>query len=109
MNRRTFPWGRENKELQRLFKALGALREERPSLRQGDIRYIGAEGAILVFERALDDERTVVALNAGDVEWEIELPWDAPFAKELLSSQSFLVRDGRLRVLLPPVSGVILG
>ena len=109
MNRRTFPWGRENKELQRLFKALGALREERPSLRQGDIHYIGAEGAILVFERMLDGERTVVALNAGEVEQEISLPWDAPFAKELLSSQSFLVKDGRLRVLLPPVSGVILG
>lgn len=109
MNRRTFPWGRENKELQRLFKSLGALREERASLRQGDIRYIGAEGAILVFERTLNGERTVMAFNAGDMEWEICLPWDALFATELLTSQRFLVQNGRLRVLLPPVSGMILG
>ena len=109
MNRRTFPWGRENQELQSLFKALGALREARPSLRQGDIRYIGAEGAILVFERTLDGERTVIALNAGDTEWEIELPWETAFAKELLSFQHFWARDGRIRLSLPPRSGVILG
>ena len=109
MNRRTFPWGRENQELQTLFKALGALREARPSLRQGDIRYIGAEGAILVFERTLDGERTVIALNAGDTEWEIELPWETAFAKELLSFQNFWARDGRIRLSLPPRSGVILG
>ena len=109
MNRRTFPWGRENQELQTLFKALGALREARPSLRQGDIRYIGAEGAILVFERTLNGERTVIALNAGDTEWEIELPWETAFAKELLSFQHFWARDGRIRISLPPRSGVILG
>ena len=109
MNRRTFPWGRENQELQTLFKALGALREARPSLRQGDIRYIGAEGAILVFERTLDGERTVIALNAGDTEWEIELPWETAFAKELLSFQHFWARNGRIRLSLPPRSGVILG
>ena len=109
MNRRTFPWGRENQELQTLFKSLGALREARPSLRQGDIRYIGAEGAILVFERTLDDERTVIALNAGDTEWEIELPWETAFAKELLSFQHFWARNGRIRLSLPPRSGVILG
>ena len=109
MNRRAFPWGRENQELQTLFKALGALREARPSLRQGDIRYIGAEGAILVFERTLDGERTVIALNAGDTEWEIELPWETAFAKELLSFQHFWARDGRIRLSLPPRSGVILG
>ena len=109
MNRRTFPWGRENQELQTLFKSLGALREARPSLRQGDIRYIGAEGAILVFERTLDDERTVIALNAGDTEWEIELPWETAFDKELLSFQHFWARNGRIRLSLPPRSGVILG
>ena len=109
MNRRTFPWGRENQELQTLFKALGALREARPSLRQGDIRYIGAEGAILVFERTLNGERTVIALNAGDTEREIELPWKTAFAKELLSFQHFWARDGRVRLSLPPRSGVILG
>ena len=109
MNRRTFPWGRENQELQTLFKALGALREARPSLRQGDIRYIGAEGAILVFERTLNGERTVIALNAGDTEWELELPWETAFAKELLSFQHFWARNGRIRLSLPPRSGVILG
>ena len=109
MNRRTFPWGRENQELQTLFKSLGALREARPSLRQGDIRYIGAEGAILVFERTLNGERTVIALNAGDTEWEIELPWETAFAKELLSFQHFWARNGRIRLSLPPRSGVILG
>lgn len=109
MNRRTFPWGRENQELQSLFKALGALREARPSLQRGDIRYIGADGALLVFERTLDGEHTVVALNAGDTEWEIGLPWDDRFATELLSSQRFWARNGRICVLLPPRSGVILG
>ncbi|MBQ3549092.1 MAG: alpha-glucosidase C-terminal domain-containing protein [Oscillospiraceae bacterium] len=109
MNRRTFPWGREDTELQGHFSALAALRHTRPSLQRGDLRYIGADGAILVFERILDGERTVVALNAGNAEWEIELPWDTATATELLSGQRFWVRSGRLKITLPPESGVLLG
>ena len=108
-NRRTFPWGRENADLQRHFAALAALRRTRASLRQGELRYIGADGPILVFERTLDGERTVVALNAGDTEWEIDLPWSGTTATELLSGQRFWVRDGRLKMTLPPESGAMLG
>lgn len=108
-NRRTFPWGRENAELHRHFATLAALRRARASMRQGELRYIGAEGSILVFERTLDGERTVVALNAGNAEWDIDLPWTESMAVELLSGQRFWVRNGRLRITLPPESGVILG
>ena len=108
-NRRTFPWGRENADLQTHFKKLAAVRHARPSLRCGDLRYIGADGPILIFERTAESERTVVALNAGNAEWEIVLPWEGVTATELISGQRFWVRNGRLKMMLPPMSGVMLG
>ena len=108
-NRRTFPWGRENADLQAHFASLAGVRRARVSLRQGELRYIGADGPILVFERTVEGERTVVALNAGNAEWELDLPWVGATATELLSGQRFWVRNGRLQMTLPPENGVILG
>ena len=51
MNRGTFPWGMEDETLHEWYRKLGRLREVRPSLRVGGLRWIRAEGHLLAFAR----------------------------------------------------------
>ncbi len=71
-NRRGYPWGRENTELIDHYKALGKLRSSSEALRRGRIKYIRAEGGLLVFERYTDSERVVVTIDRSEKRWSIE-------------------------------------
>ena len=107
-NRGPFPWEHEDAELLCHYRRLGQLRKARPSLRRGSITYLKADGGLLVFVRQTEDERTVIALNAGETARDLCFPWDAPLAKDALTGQRFLVRAGQAALTLPPESGVIL-
>ena len=108
LNRGTYPWGREDEALLAFFRRLGQLRSARPSLRRGGIRYLYAQGGGLVIERRCGGERTVTALNAGDVTLPLTLDWDSPLCCDGITGQQFLVQDGKLHLTLPPLDGVIL-
>ena len=108
LNRGTYPWGQEDEALLAFFRQVGKLRQTRPSLRQGEIRYLYAQGGGLVIERRCGDERTVTALNAGDAMLPLTLDWDGPLCRDGVTGQQFLVWDGKLHLTLPPLDGVIL-
>jgi len=71
-NRRTFPWGREDRDLIQWFAALGHLRKTCPALRRGDIRYRAGKGGLLAFTRRAEGEELLCAFNAGTEE--VKLP-----------------------------------
>lgn len=108
MNRRGFPWGREDRRLLALCRTLGKLRKERRSLQSGDITYLTADGGLLVYRRTLDGESTYTALNTGGTTRTVTLPWKNGFAMDAVSMQRFWVRNGELRIDLPPCDGVVL-
>lgn len=108
LNRGTYPWGQEDEALLAFFRQVGKLRQTRPSLRRGEIRYLYAQGGGLVIERRCGGERTVTALNAGDVTLPLTLDWDSPLCCDGITDQQFLVQDGKLYLTLPPLDGVIL-
>ncbi len=108
LNRRTFPWGREDERLTAFFRTLGRLRSQRESLRRGDLRYLYAAGGGLVIERYCGGERTVTALNAGTSPLPVTLDWDNSTAMDGVTGQRFLSVDGKVRLTLPPLDGVIL-
>ena len=108
LNRRTFPWGREDERLTAFFRTLGLLRSQRESLRRGDLRYLYAAGGGLVIERCCGGERTVTALNAGTSPLPVTLDWDNSTAMDGVTGQRFLSVDGKVRLTLPPLDGVIL-
>ena len=108
LNRRTFPWGREDERLTSFFRTLGLLRSQRESLRRGDLRYLYAAGGGLIIERCCGGERTVTALNAGTSPLPVTLDWDGPTAMDGVTGQRFLSVNGKVRLTLPPLDGVIL-
>ncbi|MGM9589743.1 MAG: glycoside hydrolase family 13 protein [Faecousia sp.] len=74
-NRRTYPWGREDREMQNHFMRLGRLRAEHEALRLGDIRFAEAEDKHLSFSRTYQSKTVKIYVNrSGD-------PWDIPAGK----------------------------
>ena len=108
MNRRTYPWGREEPRLLALYRTLGALRRRRPSLQKGDITYLTADGGLLIYSRRWADEVTYTLLNTGSLTRAVTLPWPGAAARDAVSLQQFLVRDGQLHLELPPCDGLVL-
>ena len=107
-NRGTFPWGSEDRDLVAYFRRLGALRKARRSLQEGSIEYLRAEGALLAFARCAGGERTVTAVNAGESETELMLPWEAPSARDALTGRRFNAMGGLLCLRLAPYEGLLL-
>ncbi len=106
-NRRTYPWGQEDRELLGWFKSLGQLRRGYPALRRGTIRYLAGAGPLLAFLREDEDGDVVCAVNAGDEPRRLRL--------DLEGKLYFLLGEARidhdeegLFLELPPRSGTAL-
>jgi cyclomaltodextrinase len=114
MARRPFPWDhpkRWDREMLEFHKTVIALRKAHPALRTGAFHPLHADPTIYVFERELDEDRFVVAVNVG------ETPVD--FAVSFRREPSLIFatggtteteRNGReYSVTIPGRSGVVLG
>ena len=77
-NRRTYPWGREDRDILEHFRRLGRLRRDHEVLRLGYIRFFEAEDKRLGFTRTLNGKTLKVYANrSGD-------PWDIPAGRVIL-------------------------
>ena len=103
-NRQTYPWGHEDGELLDWFKALGALRKERQSLRKGGLRFLKGEGRLLAFLRETEEERLLCVFNAGDEAQTMTLELKDE-AQTLLGQARANRTDRGLTLELPPRSG----
>ncbi len=65
-NRRTFPWGKENKECLNSISFLGNLRKTKDVLKTGEFRLFETCSSILAFERYTESESIVTIANYSD-------------------------------------------
>ena len=70
-NRRTYPWGKENRLLLEHHKQLGRLRKEQEALRLGDIQFFQAGDQRLGFCRSYQGKKVRVYVNRSTDNWEI--------------------------------------
>ena len=70
-NRRTFPWGHEERELTEHYRRLGRLRKEQAALRLGDIHFFQAGDKHLGFTRSYQGRTLKVFANRSGDAWEI--------------------------------------
>ena len=108
LNRGTYPWGHEDRDLLAWFSRLGALRNGYPVLQTGALRWLCTAGPLLAFAREDGQVRLVTVVNASDSPCSLELPWAADFAQDLLSGSSFAADVGRLVLELPPWGCLLL-
>ena len=71
-NRRTYPWGREDKELVEHFRRLGKLRGDYEALRLGDIRFFEAGDKRVGFCRTYNGKSVHVYVNRSGDPWDVQ-------------------------------------
>lgn len=125
-NRRTYPWGWENRELQQSCRALIRLRRSHTALRTGRMIPVYAEGNIYVyarsieggkdvFGRAAEDETFFIALHRGGTTQTVQISTDNLAFGELQQvagtepdrPRNISVLNGSFTLTLPPVSGQV--
>ena len=72
MNRLPFPWGREDAELQALYRTLAEMKNAHPALRTGDIRFEWAAGGIVRFVRRCRTEAVFCELVGPTGDFSVE-------------------------------------
>ena len=70
-NRRTYPWGGEDRALLAHFRALGKLRKETEALRLGDLEFICAGEGHIGFKRTWQGRTIRIYVNQNEASWEV--------------------------------------
>ncbi len=102
-DRRTYPWGQEDRELLSFYKkAIAARNEHKALFAHGDVKTLEAQGDVYAFERTAGKEGAIVALNRGK-KTRLELP--VSFAKtgklkDVFTGDTFAIKEGKLAVEL---------
>ncbi len=79
LNRRTYPWGREDAAIFVFYQQLCAIRADSIALQEGELQFLRAEADVLVFARKAMEECMVIAVNRGASAQSICLPFAAVY------------------------------
>jgi len=123
-NRRTYPWGQEDRELLDYHRFLIRIRRTSPALRRGSILRLPDEDGVLAYARfAKGKEACVVLLNINYIPIKYEarvlyaqIPEETELECLLRTDREGVqtelprvpVRDGWISLTLPPESGILL-
>ena len=122
-NRRTYPWGREDKELIAYHKALISIHKNNPELVSGSLKFVLSEHNVIGYGRMKKEECCLILLNNGEEEvtheipvWYLGVPMEAVMERLMLTTESgyddgkekYHVISGRVLLTLPKTSGIIL-
>lgn len=121
--RRTFPWGKENTELQEFFKKVISIRNENQVLKTGDLQTLYAQGDVYAYGRRIingkdafgneyADSAAIVVVNKGEPT-RITIDTrkfirDGVEFKDALSGKSYVVEDGKVVIEVGAMSGAML-
>ncbi len=122
-NRRTFPWGNEDKELQAFHKEVIRIHKEEKPLKKGSIKLLASDENLLAYGRFEADEQIVVVVNNSDELRTVTVPvWYAGVEmegrmKRLIYSyengytteyDEYIVQDGEIVLNMGSHSAIVL-
>jgi len=121
-NRRTYPWGNEDKQLIGFHREMIRIHKENFELKSGSLVKLLSENYALSYARFSRDTCVVVIINRDEAERTFTVPvWQAAPVSERLEQIILSTREGysidrrihnldggSLVITLPPVSGVVL-
>lgn len=73
-NRRTYPWGNENRELLSFHKDIVRIHKENEGLRYGSLEILLGDYQLLSYGRFTETEQYLVVINNGDEFREVHIP-----------------------------------
>ena len=99
-NRKTYPWGMEDKELLAHYQVLGKMRNDNKEIfGEGDFRVLFTGNHTFAFERNYDGRKVIVVVNRGIFHEEgehIELNVQGTKAVDLLGGNEIEINDNKL-------------
>ena len=109
--RKSFPWdeAKWDKNLHGFVKEIVSLRSSNAALRRGDYKRLWSANGVYAFSRSFEGETFVVALNVSESPQQIHVthePGTNP--KPVFGEASDISVDGKLKLTVPPRSGVVL-
>lgn len=106
-NRRTYPWGQEDRELLAFYRRLCALRADSHTLADGELHFVRCHGALLQYERTSDTSRLMVIINRGH--HHIRTCVQAVCAVDMMSGEEFEDADSHgVHISVPPETAYVL-
>ncbi len=110
-NRKTYPWGMEDKGLYAHYEVLGKMRAKSEILRKGDFKPLYAGTHTFVFERSYKGKKVIIAVNRGIFYNEgehIEIEVKGDKAVSLIGDETIDIKDGRLIIDMLPLGYKVL-
>lgn len=122
-NRRTYPWGREDKELVRFHKDMIAIHKGNREFLTGSLKYMEGEHNVIGYGRFNKEEQSVILVNNNDYEitkelavWYLGIPKAGTMKRLMLTTwegytteeAEYPIVSGRVKVTMPPVSAIVL-
>ena len=105
-NRKTYPWGREDKALLSHYEVIGKMRTKSNAIRKGDFKILYSGNHTIVYERNYKNEKVIVVVNRGIFYNEgehIELNVTGKLATSLIGDEKIDIVDNKLVVDVLPL------
>ena len=94
-NRRTYPWGHEDKELIAFHRDIIAVHKSSPALMHGSYKMLVAEHNLICYGRFCEDDVVIVVINNGDDERRVNIPaWQTGLTSHDDVEQVLVTYDG---------------
>ncbi|MGN1160356.1 MAG: glycoside hydrolase family 13 protein [Lachnospiraceae bacterium] len=122
-NRRTYPWGREDREMIDFHREMIRIHKENPELKTGSLKYMIGDYNVIGYSRFNREEQTIVMVNNNDHEyskelsvWEFGIPKECTMERLMLSTENgydvtkaeYHVVAGVINFTLPKFSAIVL-
>ena len=122
-NRRTYPWGNEDKELIKFHRDMIRIHRENPALRTGSVKFLKGDKDILCYGRFNRKQQFIVIINNDHYSRTIDLgvrtagiPRECVMHQIMYTTENgyatnevvYSVVSGHLKITLPKFSAVVL-
>ncbi len=122
-NRRTYPWGHEDKELIRMHQELIQMRKSYQVLRTGSIKILTGEHGVISYARFNQEDQFVIIINNNPYEvvitvpvWQAGIAYDHPLVRMFytdmvsfgLETANYFTQQGTIQMRMNAYSSVIL-
>jgi len=122
-NRRTYPWGNEDKELIAFHKEMIRIHKKYKVFKTGSVNMLGWKKDVLVYSRFNDITQIAVAINNSDElkqitmpVWKADVPMNGAMRRLIYSyedgytteHEEYIVKNGEVVVNMGPHSALVL-
>ena len=122
-NRRTYPWGKEDKQLIAFHKDMIRVHKTCKELLTGSLKHVVSDYNVIGYGRFNKDAQTLVVVNNNDTAmvkelsvWELGVPRTCTMEQLILTTKDgyttkkaqFPVVSGKVLINLPPKAGIVL-